>query len=658
MTDTTNQPPSHSPEPWLDDLFENHPDALLLLAQDKTIQRANPAAGRLFGIKHPELRGVPIRDLIPPDMAEKWDRDIVKLMTGDWAFLETFAAAQHRQPTPIAMHAIHLGAKNGPALILHAHDLSIYRNIERALQASSSQWDQSFDAITDCLCVLDRNGLILRANRAMIERFGASVKKLTGLDYRVLLEIMECTGPNRQYPHAVHQAPFSLEPVCLPAQPGFFSLKAYPLQREDGNVSGALLVIRDITEAHVTREALNRTEASLYRAAKMEAIGRLAGGVAHDFNNILTTILGYSSMALRNLPPDNPVRNDIREIIAASERASTLTQQLLDFSHDRAIDMQIVNINDLLRNMERFLLRTLGEQMQLNVSLHPALWLVKADVSRLEQVIMNLVVNARDAMPKGGVLSITTSNTIIDKVFCETRPETPPGEYLKIEVSDTGHGMTTEVLSHIFEPFFTTKSNSHGSGIGLSIVYGIIRKFNGCILCHSEINKGATFTIYLPRASGVADLKQKSTFMANEFAAVPRGSERILVVDDEPNIAQIIAYILGDSGYKVLSASNGAEAIAAFNKINGQLDLLIADIGMPDISGPELYQKLRGRQPRLKALFMSGYATPLDLDQVAGKAAAFIQKPFNFATLGSRIREILANGVAAPPSDTSERTSK
>jgi PAS domain S-box-containing protein len=655
MTDAMAQPDTPA-DTWLLDLFESHPDALLLLAPDHTVRRANPSACRLYGARPGGLIGLPARGLVPPDMADKWDHDFAKLLAGDWNFLETYAATPQGRPVPIAVHGIRTRAGGRLAIILHIHDLSIYRNIERALLASNYQWDQCFDAITDSLCVLDRNGLILRANRTMNERFASSTGSLTGLDYRAVLGVAECTGPGHPYPHAVHQAPFTLESVRLPARPGAFTLMAYPLQRETGNPSGAVLVIRDTTENHETREALSRTEASLFRAAKMEAIGRLAGGVAHDFNNILTTILGYSSIALRNLRPDDPVRDDLREIVAAGERASALTRQLLDFSHDRAIETRVVNLNDMLRNMERFLRRTLGEDMRLIVRLDPALWPVNVDVSRMEQVVMNLVVNARDALDAGGTLAIETGNAILDRVFCEARPDIAPGEYVRIEVSDTGHGMPPEVLSHIFEPFFTTKPRGHGTGIGLTTVYGIVRQFQGCILCYSEVHKGTTFKIYLPRAIGpsAGDAPAAS---AAEPAAVPRGTERVLVVDDEPNIAQVIAHILGDVGYRVLTAASGAEALARFDQVQGQVDVLLADIGMPDLTGPELYQRLRERRPGLKVLFMSGYASPTDLERAPGaEAVAFIQKPFSFETLGGRIREILDRDKPPPSPDTPERT--
>jgi signal transduction histidine kinase/CheY-like chemotaxis protein len=507
------------------------------------------------------------------------------------------------------------------------------------------------------MCILDRNGHILRANQAMMRTFHSLPGTLIGRNCRDILGSLPLHGAT---PPAdiVGEAPFLIEETTFPQAAGWFCLSAYPLKNEQDATTGVILIAKDITEAHAMRKALKKNETNLRQAGKMEAIGRLAGGIAHDFNNLLTSILGYSSLLIRSLKEDDPHRNDLKEIILAGERATALTRQLLYFSHEQALETKVLQLNLIIANIESFLRRTIGEDIALSTQLDKDLWNIRGDVSRLEQILMNLAINARDAMPKGGKLMIEASNLTLDESFCAMHPATHAGEYVLIEVSDTGHGMPPEVLDHIFEPFFTTKEKGKGTGLGLTTIYGIVRQFGGIISCYSEVNNGTTFKIFLPRCS---ETHASATDIIPD-TALPRGSETVLVVDDESNIATMINQLLKQLGYQVLMATNGAQALTTSDKFAGKIDLALTDLIMPDLSGTELARVLAKKRPGIKVLYMSGYANGMahqtnKLEPSANSAAgllndSYLQKPFSLRTLALSVRQALdqtaaPNGAAA-----------
>ena len=370
----------------------------------------------------------------------------------------------------------------------------------------------------------------------------------------------------------------------------------------------------------------------------MEAIGRLASGIAHDFNNMLTSILGYSSLMLKMTKPDDPRRNDIHEIILAAERATALTRQLLDFSRNQAIETRNVSLNAIIQNLQEFLGRTLGEKIKLTMRLDPDLRNIKADVSRLEQVIVNLVVNARDAMPSGGQLMIETDNLSLDHNFCAMHPHMAPGDYVELEVSDTGCGMPSNVLEHLFEPFFTTKAKGKGTGLGLTTTYGIVKQFGGHITVYSEVGRGTTFKTYFPESQGESEAGSPAT----QESVLLRGNETIMVVDDETNIVNMISQILTELGYHVIAATSGCEALSLSDQHAQMIDMVLTDIIMPELNGPDLVRMLHRKRPTLKALYMSGYANNAAVQiGVLKPDTAFLQKPFSSETLTCCIRKVL-----------------
>ncbi len=388
--------------------------------------------------------------------------------------------------------------------------------------------------------------------------------------------------------------------------------------------------VTDITERRVLEEQLRQSQ-------KMEGLGQLAGGIAHDFNNLLTTVIGYSSMALSQLSPQDPIREEIEEIRKAGERASDLTRQLLAFSRKQVFEPTVLDVNALIAESTRMLGRLIGEHIRLETRPDPALGHVRADPGQLEQVVINLAVNARDAMPGGGILTIRTENADVDDGQERRHFGIAPGRYVVLAVADTGVGIEPETQKHIFEPFFTTKEKPHGTGLGLATVYGIVSQSGGHVFVESAPGRGSTFFIYLPRAEDPA----VRTGTAPPVA-VQKGSETILVVEDEPAVRGLTLRCLESNGYTVLQASNGEEALEIAARHAGRLDLLLTDVIMPGASGPELARRLLERRPGLCVLYVSGYTdAAMASNGVLGPGAAFLQKPFTPAALARKVRDVL-----------------
>ncbi|HJZ46986.1 MAG TPA: PAS domain S-box protein [Roseiflexaceae bacterium] len=395
--------------------------------------------------------------------------------------------------------------------------------------------------------------------------------------------------------------------------------------------SSSLNVSRDITER-------KRLEAQLLQAQKMEMIGRLAGGVAHDFNNLLTAITGYADLAIEELAPANPVRGDIQELRRAADRATSLTHQLLTFARKQRIEPRVVDLNQLIRDMQEFIRRLIGEHIELITLPAPDLGSVQADINQIEQVIINLVVNARDAMPQGGRLVIETSNVVLDAQQIARRIDVLAGHYVLLTVSDTGVGMDAAVKEHLFEPFFTTKAPGKGTGLGLATCYGIVRQHGGIILPYSEPGHGTIMNIYLPRVDAPADPRLEAA-----ARTTPRGDETILLVEDEPAVRALVARVLRAQGYTVLEAGDGLEALQVAEQAEDtRIDLLLTDVVMPRMGGSALAEQLSAIRPGIKVLFASGYTEDVMRlgSQLVG-STQFLHKPFSPAALAQKVRSIL-----------------
>jgi signal transduction histidine kinase/CheY-like chemotaxis protein len=410
-------------------------------------------------------------------------------------------------------------------------------------------------------------------------------------------------------------------------------IDATAVKGPDGQVIYYAVNVQDLTERR-------RAEEQVRQAQKMEAVGRLAGGVAHDFNNMMMIIMGFSDFLLTNLERDDPRWSDADEIRKAAERAMHLTRQLLGFGRQQLVARHVLSLNEVVSGMDRMLRPLLGEDIRLITRLSVGLGGVEADYGQLEQVVMNLALNARDAMRGGGRLTIETLDLDLPEGYAyrQVGIDIPPGPYVMLVLSDTGHGMTPEVKARLFEPFFTTKPATQNTGLGLATVYGIVVQSGGYIWVDSEPERGTTFKICLPRVESQDELSETPA----EVARPVRGSEKILLVEDEDAVRSIAARVLLNQGYTVIQARNGEEALSLLNDLGESIDLILTDVVMPDMGGLALAEKLRLRHPELKLVYMSGYSEADKLQPGLGEFdAAFLQKPFSAESLVLKVREVL-----------------
>ncbi|HXB98427.1 MAG TPA: ATP-binding protein, partial [bacterium] len=384
-------------------------------------------------------------------------------------------------------------------------------------------------------------------------------------------------------------------------------------------------------------EALRRTEAQFFQSQKVEEIGRLAGGVAHDFNNILSIILCDAALAAEDLEAGHPAHESLGQITEAAERAAGLSRQLLAFSRRQILEPKLVDLGEVVQGMGGMLRRTLGEDIELRTEAEPGLGIVKVDVAQMEQVLLNLAVNARDAMPAGGKLTIEARNVELGAEHARLHPELAPGPHVMLAVSDSGGGMDAATLAHVFEPFFTTKPKGRGTGLGLSTVYGIVKQSAGSIWVYSEPGQGTSIKLYFPAAAGAKD-----SLMKPAPRPPARGTETVLVVEDDASVRKLAAQSLRKAGYLVLEASSGAGALDQARRLHGAIHLLLTDVVMPQMGGRQVAEALTALRPGLKVLFMSGYTDNSIVHHgVLDHGVAFLQKPFTPELLASKVREVL-----------------
>jgi PAS domain S-box-containing protein len=407
-----------------------------------------------------------------------------------------------------------------------------------------------------------------------------------------------------------------------------------PVASESGEITHFISIKEDVTERKALEEQFRQSQ-------KMEAVGRLAGWVAHDFNNLLTAILGYTELLLVDAPPADPSREDLGAVKNAAERATALTRQLLAFGRRQALSPKILNLNRTVESLEKMLRRVIGEDVTLVTRLDPMLAATKADPGQLEQVLMNLAVNARDAMPDGGQLVIETKNVTLDDAYTNQRTVIHPGNYVMFSVSDTGVGLSKEEVERVFEPYFMTKGAREdkkvGSGLGLSTVYGIVKQSGGYIWAHSASGSGTTFKVYLPAAEGIEDSHAEDSYSFSRA-----GTETILLVEDEEDVRKLARRVLIESGYGVVEARNGAEALIAANEHEGRIELMLTDVIMPLMNGPEVARRQASLRPEMKVLFMSGYTDgSLSQKGLLEPGTELLQKPFPPSALLERVRKAL-----------------
>ncbi len=537
----------------------------------------------------------------------------------------------------VANRALTVGALWSVALLI---GLNVSRRgaLEDAVAQRQRVVTTMLMAAPDGMLLVDRAGAIVVANRAAERIFGYPADGLAGLPVERLVP------PAAREAHCRAVAGFHAEPngqAMAPNRP-IRGVKqdgqGVPLEITLGHLSEpeplTIAVVRDISEKLRTEERLRSTQ-------RMEAIGKLAGGVAHDFNNILAAIICNGRLLRDEFSPGTAAHDDLSEILAAADRATDLTRQLLAFSRRQIIEPLNLDANEVVRQTHKMLSRLLRADIKQELHLAPDLGTVRIDPSALEQVLLNLAVNARDAMPDGGVLTIETSNVTLDAAYAAEHPDVVPGDFVLLTVTDTGHGMTPEVRVRIFEPFFSTKPVGAGTGLGLATVYGAVKQAGGHIWVYSEAGKGTTFRVYLPRTQGAA----QPVRLPREQLRPAGGTESVLVAEDEPSLRRILVRTLRKAGYTVLEASNGEDALLKLQSWPGTIDLLLTDVVMPQMGGVELARRVVERHPRVRLLYASGYTENAIVHQGSlDPGIVFLQKPFTPDDVLRRVRQVLDAG--------------
>lgn len=512
-------------------------------------------------------------------------------------------------------------------------DVTDRKQAEMTLKKLSSAVEQTADSVF----ITDKDGVIEYVNLAAEELTGYTKKEVIGKTPRILKSgKLDKKFYQNMWKIILSGNVFRGEFINMKKNGELYQQEETitPIVDSQRNITHFVSTGKDITEQR-------KLEEQLLHSQKMEAIGRLAGGIAHDFNNILTIIISFSDLLLLHPDVDDKERRYIKEIQDAGERAAALTNQLLAFSRKQVLQPKVLDLNSVIADVEKLIRRLIGEDIELVTTLESERACVEADPGQIEQVIMNLVINARDAMHKGGRLTLKTRNVYLDdEIFAQHHKDTRPGEYVEMAISDTGHGMDEKTISHIFEPFFTTKVLGKGTGLGLSTVYGIVKQSKGEITVNSEIGLGTTFRIYLPVVGAEPEEVKNRAFPPTE--ELPGGTETILIAEDEPIVRSIVCEELREKGYNVIEASDCDEAILICEKHSGPIHLLLTDIVMPKMSGPELAERLKSLRSEMKVIYMSGYTdNTVQLHEILEAGAPFLQKPFTSDVLLFKVREVL-----------------
>jgi PAS domain S-box-containing protein len=516
--------------------------------------------------------------------------------------------------------------------VLAFHDITERKRAEEALLQSEQRYRLLFERNPQSMWVFDLETLaFLEVNDAAIHHYGYAREEFLAMtikDIRPAEDVpnllANVSGVTPQHDEAGVWKHRKKDGTVIDVEITAHELTFY------GRLAQIVLAY-DVTERRSLEEQLRQSQ-------KLEAVGQLAGGVAHDFNNLLTVITGYSDLSLRRLDKNNPLRSNLEEIKKAGERAASLTRQLLAFSRKQVLQPKVLQLNAIVADVDKMLRRLIGEDIDPLTVLEPSLGQIKADPGQIEQVILNLAVNARDAMPQGGKLTIETQNVYLDNQDVRWHTAIQPGNYVMLAVSDTGCGIDAETQMRMFEPFFTTKEQGKGTGLGLSTVYGIVKQSGGHLWVYSEVGKGTTFKIYLPRVDGVTERDEPRTTQAE----LPQGRETVLLTEDEEQVRQMIRMILEMGGYRVLEAASGEEALAIYKQHEGQIDLVMTDVVMPKMSGRELAQSLEVFHPGIKVLYMSGYTDDAIVRHgLLDQEIAFLQKPFTPDAVMRKVREVL-----------------
>jgi PAS domain S-box-containing protein len=635
---------------FLQSVLQNTPSSIFVRDLEGRYLLVNRQYQRVIGLTSEQAIGRCPQDLHTPQAAAKiTENDRLVLESGMPFESEDTVLVDDEPHTFIATKAPLRDATGQPyAICTVATDITERKRAEEALQVSERRYRGLFEGVPIGLYRTTPEGQVLDANSALVEILGYPDKEsllaidapdvyVNPEDRRRWQVMMEHEGTTRGFEAQVRR----YDGTAI-----WVRETAHTVRDQDGRVLYYEGSLENITERRQAELEKERLQERLIQAQKMEAVGRLAGGIAHDFNNVLTAIQGYGQFLLDDLVSDDPegwptaqsVRADLGQILKVADRAALLTQQLLAFSRKQVLQPRVLDLNDLLHGMENLLQRLIGEDIDLITVLAPDLGHVRADPGQIEQVIMNLSVNARDAMPRGGKLAFETANVELDETYAQTHPNVDPGRYVLLTVSDSGAGMSDEVKAHLFEPFFTTKEQGSGTGLGLATVYGIVEQSGGHIVVFSKVGVGTTFKVYLP-------MTEKATRVSGSRISardMPSGTETVLLVEDERSVRDLICRVLGRCGYAVLAAGHPQEAMALSDEHAGDVHLLVTDVVMPGMGGKVLAERLVASRPQMKVLYISGYTDDAIVHHgVLDAGIHFVQKPFTPSALARKVREVL-----------------
>jgi len=620
-------------------LVEHSSDAVALLDETGAITYVSQAATRLLGYGVPELTGTNALGFLHPDDLALTERLCRQLLDQPGTPIRTELRARHKDGSYHLVEAVAVNRLDDPAVgavVANWRDITERLRAEQALRNSEQSYRSLVDGVRDVIFALSPGGEVTSLNPAFEEMTGFPPAEWVGRPFEAFVHPDDVPLALDLFGRVLQGEPRPTIQFRILTRAGTYRVAEFSAtaQLRDGRLTGILGIGRDVTE----RLGL---EQQLRQAQKMEAVGRLAGGIAHDFNNILTAITGHADLLLEDLGHHDPRRADVDEIRRSAERAAGLTRQLLAFSRQQVLQPKVVDLNALVLDMDKLLRRLIGEDVELATVLYPTLGRVTADPGQLEQVIVNLAVNARDAMPQGGKLTLETRNIDLDSSYTLEHSLVKPGPYVQLTVSDSGIGMDEETQAHAFEPFFTTKPRGQGTGLGLAMVYGTVKQSGGFIWVYSEPGRGATFKIYLPRV----DAPVESAAPPAPVERPPRGSETVLLAEDEPAVRAIARQALERQGYTVLAAPSGADALALAAQHGATIHLLLTDVVMPGMSGRDLADRLTAQRPGIRVLYISGYTdNAIVRHGMLEPGLAYLQKPFRPDALVRKVREVLDAG--------------